>query len=392
MTTKPTVPEKLISRLKSYRAVAVVLALGSAIIALATFTDAAKSLVGLFHSAPSAESARASLAGMSMPYTPEAFVKAAADGDVTAIRLFLAAGIDPNTPAFLETRAEHLPALASAAFESHADVVEILLKAHAKIVTPEYNSLIAAALSDNVAILRRMLRQGATLDAMEEAFVLAERRDMLETLEHAGVDVKKNGTTALMQATSAEAVNFLVERGVDVNARDADGKTVLQHLMDDAFFTSAEAVLALVDHGADINTRDEKGSTLLHRAAHNGNVENARKFLEQKADPTLQDADGRTPLLLAAETGGSRGLKICELLLEHGARVDAAGSDGRTALHLAAERGEVQMVQLLMAHHANPQLADTAGDTPEKLAQRARSPEASTRIVELLHDSSVARP
>ena len=385
MKTKPNFYEKFIVRLKAHRAVAVVLALGSVIIALSTFTDAAKNLVGLFNT-PGPEEARASLAKLSIAYTPAAFVTAAAEGDVTVVKLFLVAGIDRDTPAFLESRTERLPALAAAAFENQMEVVKLLLKAGAKVITPDYNNLIAAAVSGNIEILNSMLKERIERDKLEEAFVVAESRTILEALVRAGVDVKKVGASALMQATSGETVEFLIERGIDVNTKDSAGKTAIQHLMDDNFSTSAAAVLALVDHGADINARDKSGSTLLLRAASNGNVEMLQKLLDRKADVTARNLDGRTALSLATDAGRRQGVSIATLLLGHGADINAQENDGKTALHRATETSDAEFVRLLVEHNADVHIKDKKGNTALSLATKYGLTASSEKMIQLLRD------
>jgi predicted Fe-Mo cluster-binding NifX family protein len=391
MRTTPTSYEKFIARLKSHRTVAVALALGSVIIALSTFTDAAKNLLGLFKT-PGPEEARTSLASMSVTYTPAAFVAAAEEGDVTVVKLFLTAGMDPDMPGFSESRTERLPALAAAAFENRAGVVKLLLQAGAKVVTPDYNNLIGGALSGNVEILNQMLHQRIAHNKLEEAFIVAESRAILEALERAGVNVKKIGATAMIQATSAETVEFLAERGVDVNTKDSDGKSAIQHMMDDSSFTSAAAVLALIDRGADINARDSSGATLLLRAADNGNVDMMQKLLERKADVTVRNADGRNAISLATESSGKRGVQIASLLLGHGVDINGRGTDGKTALHRAAARGDLEFVRLLLEHNADVHVKDSEGNTALSLATNSRSTESIATIIQLLRDHGATDP
>jgi len=366
--------ERLITRVKTHRVTTAVIALGGIIIALSSFTDAAKNLAGVF-SSPGPEEARASLQKMGLPYTPEAFVRAASDGDAIAIKLFLTAGIEIDAPAYLESRVERLPALAAAAFEVRGDVVKLLLESGAQVITPDYNCLVAAAVSGNIGILNAMLRERIDQEHLDEAFVVADRTVVLEALVRAGVSIPRVGLLALQQATSAESVNYLADQGVNVTTPDAKGKTPLQHLMDNPIRTDAGAVLAMIDQGADINTRDRRGSTLLLRAADNGNVQMTRRLLDRTADLTVRDVEGRTALLLAAELNGKRALEIATLLLTHGADVNARDADGATALHRAARQNNLELAQLLLEHNANIHVKDTRGQTALSLAERFPAPD-----------------
>ena len=74
--------------------------------------------------------------------------------------------------------------------------------------------------------------------------------------------------TLLHLAETVEQVNALLDRGVDVNARDKIGRTPL-HLA-----SNAEVVNALADRGADVNATDKNSQTPLHWAS-NAEVVNA---------------------------------------------------------------------------------------------------------------------
>src|SRR6188768_3496013 len=132
---KPTLYEKLATRLQNHRLVAVLILIGTIIIGLSAFTDAAKNLAGLF-SRPAPEEARLKLASLGVPYSPDEFVEQAASGDLTLVKLFLAAGMDPNTILHGEGGPT---ALFLAVRENRPDVVEALLKAGAKVLNQGSN-------------------------------------------------------------------------------------------------------------------------------------------------------------------------------------------------------------------------------------------------------------
>ena len=62
---------------------------------------------------------------------------------------------------------------------------------------------------------------------------------------------------------------------------------------------------------------------------------------------------------------------VAKLLLDHGARLDAADNRGRTALMIAAETGHLEMVDLLLKRGANRDLRDKAGKSAADLASSA---------------------
>ena len=95
-------------------------------------------------------------------------------------------------------------------------------------------------------------------------------KNVMEALLNAGADPNlggeeefEEGTTALMCIASslfasnrAEIIQFLVNRGADVNARNDSGETALIVGCD-----NADSVKALIEAGADVNQGDNEGNT-----------------------------------------------------------------------------------------------------------------------------------
>ncbi len=94
--TSPT--EAMISQVKSHPIIIALILVGTVIIAVGDVADRAKYLIELItpKTGHSPETARAELSRLSLPYTANAFVQAARQGDMHAVKLFLAAGMDSN--------------------------------------------------------------------------------------------------------------------------------------------------------------------------------------------------------------------------------------------------------------------------------------------------------
>merc|ERR1719456_1742980 len=82
----------------------------------------------------------------------------------------------------------------------------------------------------------------------------------------------------------------------------------------------------------------------LQDAVANGDVAQAKLCLEKKANPNQADPDGWSPLLLAGRAGHKA---VLELLLNAGAKLEAANKGGLTALHLAAQEGREETLEFL---------------------------------------------
>lgn len=108
----------------------------------------------------------------------------------------------------------------------------------------------------------------------------------------------------------------------------------------------------LFEHGMNPSQPDWLMITALHQFARNGNVERARKFLDEDADMDARDEDlCSTPLGWAAKFGQ---LEMAELLMERGARTNLPDDPPwATQLAWAIRRGNTEMVELLQSRGAH---------------------------------------
>src|SRR5215813_11442027 len=201
MKQQRTRSDRIISRINNNPIVASLLVLGTIVIALSTFTNATKNLTKTLLalvSKPQPEAARLQLSQMSYEYTPAAFVESAKKGDVSAVKLLLVAGMDPNA-----TDDEGNTAMMYAAREGYVEVINALLKAKANVNKKNEGGATAlslAAARGNKAALHLLLNNGADSEAINQAFADAAESGQLEALRiliDKGVDVSKVGPKAL---------------------------------------------------------------------------------------------------------------------------------------------------------------------------------------------------
>ncbi|KAI9455268.1 ankyrin repeat-containing domain protein, partial [Lactarius psammicola] len=176
-----------------------------------------------------------------------------------------------------------------------------------------------------------------------------------------------------------EMVRVLLDRGATADSEDNLGRTPLHLVAESKYCPWLDGVhiaQLLLEHGADVNAQDKDNTTPLHAASYYGRVEMVQVLLGHGAMANLEGNLGRTPLLHLV--AGSRyypvhdGVRIAELLLEHGADVDAQCKDNTTPIHMASYYGEVEMVQVLLDHGAMASRRGNLGQTPLHLVAGSR--------------------
>jgi ankyrin repeat protein/DNA-binding transcriptional MerR regulator len=138
-------------------------------------------------------------------------------------------------------------------------------------------------------------------------------------------------------AGNAKVAKVLLEAGANPN----DGES-LYHA---AELPSHECLELLYQYGVDINA-----TPAIFRKLDFDDYIGVKWFLEHGADPDQKLGNNDTPLHWAVYRG--RSTSIIELLIKHGAQVDAKRPDGKTAFMLAVRYGQTDLAYLLHKHGA----------------------------------------
>ena len=110
---------------------------------------------------------------------------------------------------------------------------------------------------------------------------------------------------------------------------------------------------------------DAAGNVPLHIAASVGNADVAEMLIKHGAEVDAVNKEGDRPLHLAAETGN---LPTVLCLLGHGAQVDSSGWRGSSALHAASENGHVDVMKILIDRGVDVTIVNKLRETPLHLA------------------------
>ncbi len=114
-----------------------------------------------------------------------------------------------------------------------------------------------------------------------------------------------------------QAVEYLLDKGTDVNAKSEGGYGGLFALHVAALKGHKDIAELLITRGADVDAKAGQGGTPLHVAAREGHKALAELLISKGVDVNAKTRDGKTPMSLAKE---KRHKEIIELLRKHGAK------------------------------------------------------------------------
>jgi ankyrin repeat protein len=335
---------------------------------------------------------------ISSAFAQSTFVEDLLFSDANAVREWLESGVDVN--ASIPEFGNSLPLELAATYNTDASVVELLLRAGAKVnAVSEY---------------------GAT--ALQGAVSWNPNPEVTRLLLAAGADLYVNGNSVLVEAArqnSPEIVRLLVEAGANVNEPVGEEFPLFAALQQNCFDT----VETLLELGADASLVSTSGRSALHRILlrteevvryaranqlkgegvkpcqdHLTLEEQMKVLITAGADPNARTLDGLTPLMFAAAV---RKLEMVSVLLEADADVNARSENGVTALLQVLRRESVpaafhpapssEVLRLLITYGADVNVSCqrqncggnlSVGETALLLAVRSRDAESVRLLLE----------
>ena len=235
--------------------------------------------------------------------TPDTIHHAAEAGNIKAIKQHLVDGVDVNVK-----DARGMTPLHFATGWDHKESVELLIDADADVNAKDDEGRTPLDLATRLTSWTHIRRKRT-----ETAALLRK---------HGGKTAKPS--ISIHKAAlvgNIEAVKQHLTAGMDVDARDKQDKTPLQHA---AYWGHKEIAELLIAKGADINAKDNAGTTTLVWAVLGGKKESVELLIVNGVDVNAKSNYG-TPLDVAIHR---KKTEIADLLRKHG---------GKTGEELKAE-------------------------------------------------------
>jgi ankyrin repeat protein len=288
------------------------------------------------------------------PINSDPMMRAVWSGDVPEIRRLVAAGHDVNQsiPSPLDAHILSETPLLLAVLKDDLAATQALISLGARAYIDDARwkcGMLGASLRGNSKIVELLLKAGAKIDC--------------EEYDH-------DGGTALIMAARGDAspatMQLLIRAGADVNTLNVEGESALMRAVENNYIDPA---VVLLKSGADPNLMPKNqqnpsyiGSIALFKA-----IETYRWTF----DPTL--------FQLLLDHGANPNSSFTYAPDEFG---NAPVDSGETALADVSSAGYETLVRMLLEHGANPALARQDGALPAALALKAGHPKIAEVIDE----------
>ncbi len=195
--------------------------------------------------------------------------------------------------------------------------------------------------------------------------IKADMTDTVRLLLEKGVNVDakdKQGNPSLILAISmgrTDIIRMLLEKGANINAKGPNGNSAF--IWAAIYGENADAIRPFIEKGGDVNAIGNGGTILMLAIDFGKNAEIPLLLIEKGADVNAKNENGDTALMLAAIYGHD---DVAHLLIEKGADVNAKNENGVTPLILALDRMNLKIAQLLIEKGADVNAKDNKSNTP----------------------------
>ncbi|WP_421715438.1 ankyrin repeat domain-containing protein [Arcobacter arenosus] len=172
----------------------------------------------------------------------------------------------------------------------------------------------------------------------------------IQALIDSGVNINRKdakGRTMLFELSAKrriESIKLLIRNGIDINSEDNFGKTVLSEAVDKI---DGMMIRFLLEHGASVNHINSSGRTVLHDAALEENEKAFRILMTQNPNLNIRDHYGRTVLFDAVDGGN---IDIIREVVNNIDDINIVDNDGQSVLFNAVLKENPEVAKFLISN------------------------------------------
>jgi len=219
------------------------------------------------------------------------------------------------------------------------------------------------------------------------------------------------GNTPLHKTSNENMVQFFIDKGMDVNKKNNNGKTPLHFA---CVSSKLNIVNKLIKNNADVNVKDNEGNTPLNEMFKYTDYK-IKVFANQGATEDLlgYDIPGNNPdfsiIQLLSKKGANlhtinksgltllhksirciscnknrneQGIEFIRILLKNKLDINAKDKKNKTPLHIAAFIGNIDIIKILIDNKAKINIQDKDGNTPLHVANYYSHKEVYQYLIE----------
>jgi ankyrin repeat protein len=196
--------------------------------------------------------------------------------------------------------------------------------------------------------------------------------EIFDLLDNLGADFTipgHDGLTCVLYAAKYNRLTFLrrfAARDFDLNGVDSRNRNAVCYACQN---DSADVLRFLCEHGVALDYPIRDGEFPVHIALRNGNTA-VLAVLRRYSVDLNRTVDGVPALIYAAKIGNAEMLSILSSI--PGGNLEVRDRTGWTALHWAASTRRLDLVQILLAAHADVNCLSKWGMTPTHIARNRK--------------------
>jgi ankyrin repeat protein len=175
-----------------------------------------------------------------------------------------------------------------------------------------------------------------------------------------------------------KTLKLLLNKGLNINQINDKGETPLYSIVNSYQYYPKLTLELYLKYGANSNLTPINKNPILHLLIETKqlNEKTLKLFLKYKTNINIEGINKKTPLIYFSKIEKYRDdykkelIKVLELLLKYGAKINVQDAFGNTAMYYAIEEFKFEFIKILRTNGASTKIKNKKGETPEDLLKK----------------------